>query len=122
MNMDDVLNDPDFISEFQRIQVVGEFTDGVWAAIETPDPDPYNFPVLPARLDQLNVLPEGDRNAASIAVYTNFELYDGQKQDPSRQPDIIVYQGGYYRVAFSKQYSIAPLWYALATRFQHATA
>lgn len=121
MNMDDVITDPDFISEFQRIQVAGGYTDGIWAAQETPDPAPYFFPVLPARLDQLNILPEGERNAASICLYTNFELYDGQRQDGVRQSDIILWQGGYYKVAFTKQYSIAPIYFSIATRFQRGS-
>jgi hypothetical protein len=122
MNMDDVLLDPDFISEFQRIQVTGTFTDGVWSTTETPDPNPYFFPVLPARLDQLQVLPEGLRNNASIGIYTNFELYDGQRQDDDgRQPDIIIYQGGYYKVALTKQYSMSPVYFSIAQRFQRGT-
>ncbi len=120
MDMMDVLIDPDFVATFERIQVTGTFTDGVYSAVETPDPSPYQFPVLPARLDQLQVLPEGERNQASIAIYTNFKLNDGQDQGSPQRSDIIIFQGGYYRVAASKQYSQSPLWYALATRFQRA--
>lgn len=118
LDMSALINDPMFTQPIQIIRVhtsVGD--DGAGATVED---SPVNAAgvVQPAKWDQLQLLPEGERHDETIAVYSTTELTMGDLQTVGA--DLIVYRGGYYRVAYSKARPENGFWMALAVRFHRA--
>jgi hypothetical protein len=118
-----IINDPDFVQPFKLIHVTGSYdTNGVWTDVLAA-PLPLQGIVLPAKLDALQVLPEGERHDETIAVYSLTKLTIGDMQ--TVKPDIVVYEaeevGAQYRVAFVRYYAQCALWYALCSRFHNVT-
>lgn len=120
IDVSSIINDPDFNVPFIRIPVTGAFTAGVWQVTEGA-PQNMNGIVLPSKLDELKSLPEGERNAESISIYSLVQLNMGEDQETT-QPDIIGYLGGWYRVSYIRYYVQCSLWYVVATRYQRATS
>lgn len=116
-DVSDIITDPDFSTTFQVLRVTGAFNaDGIYVSGEaTLEREGI---VLPAKLDQLKVLPEGERNEESLAVYCVEDILMADQQN--QLSDIVVYKGGFYRVAFTKYYDQCTLWYALCVRFRRA--
>jgi hypothetical protein len=110
-----IIHDPDFEQPFQLVRVTGAFHDGDWTPAEAAPIDVKGI-VLPAKLDELVLLPEGERLGASVAIYAELELSNGNQKD--KQPDLVLYSGSWYRVAYTRYYAQCNLWYALAVRFQ----
>ena len=118
-----IINDPDFVQPFKLIHVTGSYdTTGAWAEVQAA-PISLKGIVLPSKLDELQVLPEGERHDETIAVYSLTKLTIGDME--TVKPDIIVYEaeeaGAQWRVAFVRYYAQCTLWYALATRFHNVT-
>lgn len=119
-----IINDPDFNLPFNLIRVNGDWVpeqEGVWADVEAA-PTGVNGIVLPAKLADLKLLPEGERTESSIVLYALFEL---RMSDPAGtiRSDIVEYppaSGEFYRVAHTRYYAQCLLWYAIAVRFQRA--
>jgi hypothetical protein len=120
-----IINDPDFNLPFTLINVNGNWVDGqegVWADVES-EPQNVNGIVLPAKLADLKLLPEGERTESSIVLYALFELRESDPAGTARS-DIVEYppaSGAFYRVAHTRYYAQCLLWYAIAVRFQRAT-
>lgn len=115
-----IINDPDFNRPFRLIRTNGSFVNGEWVPVEAA-PLGLNGIVLPAKLDELKVLPEGERQLGSIAVYSLVELIMGDQETTTS--DLIEYPSGsaqWYRVAFLRYYDQCILWYAVATRYRRA--
>ena len=119
IDVSDIIYDPDFVVDFQRIQVTGSFTNGNWTAVESA-PSNMQGIILPANLDVLKVLPEGERDLESVKIYSLVQLNMGDDQETT-QPDIILYLGAAYRVAWSRYYPQCGLWMVIAQRYQRAT-
>lgn len=125
IDVSDIINDPDFNVLFTRIPVTGSFVtdgsdnDGDWVVAEG-ETDNMSGIILPSKMDELKVLPEGERNNAAISIYSLTELNMGEDQDTT-QSDIIGYNGGFYRVAWVRFYIQCQVWYAVATRYQRVT-
>lgn len=115
LDVTDIVQDPDFATQFSIIHVTGSFNAaGEWVGSETADPLVTGI-ILPAKWDQLQVLPEGERHQESIVVYSSAELTIGDQQ--TKQADIVLWDGSYYRVVFMKFYPQASVWFAIAERF-----
>jgi hypothetical protein len=67
--------------------------------------------------DILNFLPEGERQSNAIRIYAAGMLVMGNGDD--KQSDVIIWNGDYYRVAFSKPWDAFGYWFAIAVGFVH---
>jgi hypothetical protein len=118
LDVTDIVNDPDFATTFKLRHVTGAFTsDGTWNSDE--DPVECTGIVLPAKWDQLLLLPEGERQNQTIVVYCSQEITLGNRE--TTQADIIEWDGQFYRVVYVKQYQQASVWFAMAARFYRAS-
>jgi hypothetical protein len=116
----DILTDPDFSGEFMLVHSTGSFTgNGVWAVTEMDVENVVGI-ILPARLSDLDTLPEGERNKDTIKCYSNTELTIGDQE--TKQADLIFWNGQYYRVAFQKYYQQVDVYMALAVLFQRVAS
>lgn len=118
IDVSSIINDPDFNVSFSLTNVaMTRDDDGDSTSTEAPA-IPKTGIILPAKLNELQVLPEGERGQAAIAVYCLSELTEGDQK--TREPDLIQYLGAWYRVAKSRYYAQCALWYAIAVRIDHA--
>jgi hypothetical protein len=119
-----IINDPDFVRNFVIQRVTGSVDeDGDWIDDDPlPDPIPVSGIVLPAKLNDLLILPEGQRQLDNIAIYSLTELKLGDMH--TSKPDIIIYDdnevGAHYQLAHTRYYAQCLLWYGIATRFRNA--
>lgn len=117
MDLSEVIEDPEFTTSFQvqRFGAGAYANEGVFT-VPIPDRLLMSGIVQPASgNDLLRFLPEGERASASIRVYCTRELImgDGVKT----LSDIIIWNGGQYRVAFRKQWSQFGYWFVIACSF-----
>jgi hypothetical protein len=119
IDVSSIINDPDFNLPFIRIPVTGSWQgDGSWQFVEGAQ-QAMNGIILPSKLDELAVLPEGERLKGSISIYCLTALVQGD--NALVQADIIGYLGDWYRVQYLRYYEQCVLWYAIATKFQRKT-
>jgi hypothetical protein len=114
MDVSDIIHDPDFVQAFTLIRNTGSFeTEGRWTTQEVAYA--RTGIVLPAKLDDVAFLPEGERLQETIAVYCVEDLQMGQPD--AAEPDIIYYQEKFFRIAFVKHYAQVNAYFALAQLF-----
>lgn len=114
IDVSDIITDPDFVQDFSIVRVTGAFDgQGNWVPTESA-PLPQQGIVLPAKLDELQLLPEGERHDETQAIYSLVELTIGDMR--TKQSDLIIYMGKYYRVHYTRYYAQCNLWYALVSR------
>jgi hypothetical protein len=118
IDVSDIITDPDFVQDFQLVHCQGLFQNGRWTETETLPAIAVRGIVIPAKDDELQILPEAERLNATQAVYALQELTIGDQE--GIQADRIIYLGQWYRLVHVKYYAQCNLWYALAQRFQHA--
>lgn len=111
----ELMDDPDFASEFQIKRHVGAFAEeGEFSTAETLL-DRVGV-VQPAKADDVvRYLPEGERQGNHIAIWCAEDVLMANGSD--RESDVVVWDGEYYRVAFSKQWKLHGYWFAIATGF-----
>lgn len=122
IDVSSIINDPDFVQDFQIIRVSGAF-DSTGAFVKTREaPVALTGIVLPAKLDEVSSLPEGERRTGSVAIYSLTELrLASQEADLSgvyASEDEFIYAGDYYHLASMRYYAQCLLWYGVATLYQ----
>lgn len=125
IDVSSIINDPDFVQPFELIRVTVNLANG--RATETRSaPVPLTGIVLPAKLDDINALPEGERRIGSIAVYSLTELkLASQESNPDGsfdKADEYIYNGDYYHLVSLRYYAQCVLWYGIATLYQRPTS
>jgi hypothetical protein len=121
IDVSSIINDPDFNQEFNLLRVTGSYIAGVWTPVEGPL-TPLDGIVLPAKLDVLKLVPEGERQEGSIVIYSLTELIMGDME--TTQSDLIEYpraSGEWYRISALRYYAQCVLWYAVCTRYRRAS-
>lgn len=125
MSMDlavDILDDPDFLSPFTIYR-----PNSAASAPERYDVDGntltvnYNTlnvlgSVQPSKAyDVINFLPEGERDKNSITIYSPVAMF---KSDANgKLSDCLLWQGGFYRVQYARQWEEYNYWQVMATGF-----
>lgn len=68
--------------------------------------------------DRMNLLPEGQRQSASISIWSTVELRvsDGI----SDESDVVIWQGGKYRLMFVKHWELHGYWFAIGVAYTNA--
>jgi len=90
--------------------------DGIW---QPGKPTTFKMwvVVMPSKTaDLMRFLPEGERQEIYITIYSEDPIIMGNGRD--LEPDVIVWGGNSYKVAFSKPWeSIAGYWFAMCRGF-----
>jgi hypothetical protein len=75
--------------------------------------------ITPAKADdQTKYLPEGQRQANAITIYSTQDVLMGNGD--GRESDVIIWNGNYYRVQFAKPWEQNGYYFAIATGFIYA--
>lgn len=119
MNVQDVVLDDDFLTLYDLWRfapgardIHGDYTPGtkvptlgLKAAIQASK-----------NADIVRFVPEGERSSDSITIYSALELRRSSGDD-QEQSDVVYWQGGYYRVQYSKPWQVFGYWFVIATQF-----
>ena len=65
--------------------------------------------------DRTEFLPEGQREVAAITIYSPVAINNADGN--STEADVIIWNGNYYRVQFSKPWASYGYWFVVATFF-----
>lgn len=115
IDVSELMDDPEFCTDFQLRRISGAFQDeGEWV---------NGSPVIlerlgaihPASASQLKLLPEGERRDFTIAVYSDQDIL--MADGTGIQSDVVIWKGKTFRVAYSKDWSDNGYWFALAVEF-----
>lgn len=75
--------------------------------------------ITPAKTDdQIKYLPEGQRQANAITIYCTQPLL--MANGNGQESDVVIWNGSYYRLQFSKPWQQNGYYFAIATGFVHA--
>jgi hypothetical protein len=112
LNVGSVLRDPLFSQSFQVERFTGAFAnEGVYnrgsAVILAGQGN-----IQPAKDDDLNVLPEGERDGKYIKCYSLGEIRKGDGK--GIESDQIIWDGKKYRVMYTKLYKDYGYWFSVA--------
>lgn len=117
VNVAELVQDPELAQPFTIERYVGSFAnEGEYS--QTPTVLQRFGVIQPTKADDLiKYLPEGERQGNAISIYCKDDIFmaDGNGQ----QSDVIIWQGDYHRVAFSKRWNMHGFWFAIATGFVH---
>jgi hypothetical protein len=111
----EVVDDPDFAQSFTitRSQggkfVLGRWTNAtvdipMWGSIQPPDPE------------ELEMIPEGDRIVAAIAVHCTQRIYETNTNQTNGISDLVLWHGENYRVLKVYPWNDYGYWKAIAAR------
>jgi hypothetical protein len=119
LNLSRVVNNPALQKNFtvQRNQYQMQ-NEGEWTKVATQTFNAAAVITPTSGKDKAEFLPEGQRFIHAITLYSPTALLnaDGNTQES----DVIIWNGGYYRVQFSKPWAaIAGYWFVIATGFVH---
>jgi len=109
MDLAGVITDPDFYRPFTLIRSERTVDDHGRTVLATTSSEAWGV-ILPATDKQLERLPEGDRNAETLAVYCLQLLTSGTA---TLAADMIIWQGGDYEI-FQVQDWMAAAGYCVA--------
>lgn len=114
INLSQVVNNPRLAQSFSIERVAGgAFAgEGKWTE-GTPSTLPRFGVITPSKAnDLITYLPEGERQNNVITIYCSEDILmaDGQGQES----DYVLWEGGRYRVAFSKPWQVQGYYFALA--------
>jgi hypothetical protein len=111
VNVSDVVNDPQFSQTFSVKRFTGNFAnEGEYDRGSVVTLTRYGS-IQPANQDDLNLLPEGQRDGKYIKVYTVQEI---RKGDGTVESDQILWDGREYRVTFTKLYKDYGYYFVIA--------
>lgn len=111
INVADVINDQQFSQTFSIKRYSGAFTnEGQYDRGSVVTLTRYGS-IQPANQDDLNLLPEGQRDGKYIKVYALQEI---RKGDGTVESDQILWDGREYRVLFTKLYKEYGYWFVIA--------
>lgn len=117
LNVSFVMNDPRFAQTIPLIRASGvRLPDGNYQ--KSTSNLTIKCVVQPSKADDvLKYLPEGERqdNAISIHSATEIRMGDGNGQES----DVVIWNGGHYRVAFAKNWKDFGYWFAIAQGFDN---
>ena len=112
LNISEMLTDPDFVSGFVLKRPGGEWAgEGVWT--ETHTFIERVGCIQPAGVDDVQFLPEGERNARAIRIWAEHEIR------ATETPDLVLWNGGVYRVVASRPFAPWGYYYVVATEVTH---
>jgi hypothetical protein len=118
--LDEVVLDADLAEAYTIIRSNGKFVMGGWQDTKTTIP---GFGVVTvARPNEIQMLPEGDRNSEVRAFYSAQPLYETRDnpQEGTGVSDILVWNGFKYRVMVVPEYGNRGYWKAIAAKMSAA--
>ena len=107
-----VLTNPNFTTDFTIERKTGTWSNGIYTLGE-PTVINRNGAIQPSSNDELQFLPEGERQNNAISIWCNQEIRMGD--GVGINSDVIVYNGGRYKVQFMQDWSANGYWFAIAT-------
>ncbi len=119
IDVSELLSDPDFAQPFTIQRTTGGFAnEGEYSTADPTDIPAFGVIQPASSADMVRFLPEGERQKNTISIWSPvlIQMADGQGQES----DVIIWQGQYYRVAFSKPWQTQGYWFAMAVGFAHA--
>ena len=96
IDLSEIVNDPDLGQPFTITRTTGEFAAGGWQA-DAPTLIPAFGVITVASDEALQQVPEGDRVAGSMMVFTQTPIYQ-TLVNQSGISDTLVWRGNTYRV------------------------
>lgn len=111
VNVADVINDPLFSQQFNIERFTGAFANEGEYDRGTAITLPRYGSIQPAREDDLNLLPEGQRDGKFIKCYVLQEIRMG---NGTVESDNILWDNRKYRVVHSKLYKDYGYWFVIA--------
>ncbi len=111
IDVSELINDPDFASDFTVYRKTGEFIEGGYSQTETAIP--MTGVVIPSSPDELAMVPEGDRVTGANTFYATEALYRTREGGTS---DEILWNGERYRVVHVWDRSANGFYKAMAAR------
>lgn len=115
IDVSELIDDPDFASEFTVFRDSGSFVEGEWVK-NAPSQLPMIGVVQPATSeDMLRFLPEGERQKNVIRIWCRQKIQMANGKD--EQSDVVVWNCDYHRVAYSKPWGKNGYWFAIAVGF-----
>lgn len=119
INLSRVVNNPRLQSPFQIVRNLYEaMNEGEWTLVSTETYDQVGV-VTPADANDVALyLPEGQRQHNAITLFSPVAIY--KSDGAGQESDVIIWNGSYYRVQFSKPFEAYGYWFAIATGFVYA--
>lgn len=112
INVADVINDPLFSQSFQIERFAGVFSmEGQYNRGSPVLLNGYGS-IQPANQNDLQVLPEGERDGKFLKCYSLNEVRKGD--GVALESDQIVWQNRHYRVMYTKLYNDYGYWFVIA--------
>lgn len=115
IDVSDIINDPDFAQPFTiKRSTGGAFVSGGYTSSNSTIQG-YGV-IQPASDREHEQVPEGERVAGSISIYSATALYTTYGGDPSGLSDIVTWRGDDYRIVSVGPYQDFGFFKALAVR------
>lgn len=102
INVEEIVNDPDFAQPFTILRSTGSFQRGGW--VDTKAQVPMYGSIQVAKEKELHTLPEGDRVSGAMSFHSQQPIYETQANVPepsqtiSRISDLITWRGQPFRI------------------------
>lgn len=113
IEINEIIDDPDFAQTFTVYRSSGDFVNGRW--VETTTEVSLEGVILPASAKELNQLPEADRLTGSISIYSKSQLYL-TSNDEQRTSDKILWKEQQWKLISVENYSDFGFYHAMAQR------
>lgn len=111
INLSRVVQSSKFVQPFTVERKGGSYVEGRWTETLTSTINRVGI-IQPAKQDQLNFLPEGERKDDTILIHCKDDILVGD--GVSTMSDIIIYQGKKYRAAFMKPWALNGFYWVIA--------
>lgn len=121
INIAEMILDPDFVQSYTVRRNVGTWVGGRF--VETPTTLEFQGVVMPANVQDVQMLPEGDRISGLINFYTTSEnpfLISRADNGVSGTSDQLIWRGNNYRILQVYDYQDYGYQLAIGTRMDGA--
>ncbi len=120
INVADMINDPDFATDFQVVRRNGAFATtglaaGEWVPASDAPVDVVGIIHPGIHPDALEMVPEGVRSLRAISVWVDIPLVNGDGTGATgTESDIILWKNETWKVKFVHDWSDNGYWFAIA--------
>lgn len=114
IDVSEILNDPDMCESFIILRPSGQFAAGGYQQ-NTPKQMAAYGAVRNTSGEEMDMVPEGDRNRELISIRTVTQMFL-TSEDSSATSDMVIFQGFQYRLVTLKNYSSQGYWFAIAAK------